>query len=109
MDRKDWIEIIGTGLLFAGGIYAFGNFTARLNGLENRVSKLETEAMPGTKLGDLCLKLMDAQAMAYRTHDGETTKQIDGQLNRLGCYNDVPAAAMVNNEALGDGNTIQKP
>lgn len=72
-----------------------GRLTASVDGLKERVAKLESRGTPGTKLADLCLKLMDAQNIAYRSSDRETRQEIDAQLQRLGCYENVPAAAEV--------------
>lgn len=73
----------------------YGRLTQSVEDLSKRVEVLEQKTMPGTKLGDLCIKMMDAQSLAYRTHDSQTADRIDDQLKRLRCYSGVPAAATV--------------
>lgn len=69
----------------------YGRLTSSVETLGERVEKLEEKGAPGTKVGDLCLKLMDAQVIAYRSSEKETRQEIEDQLQRLGCYEFVPA------------------
>ena len=79
----------------------YGRLTTSVEQLEKRVDKLEDKGAPGTKVGDLCLKMMDAQIGAFRSGNKTTRAEIEAQLQKLGCYDDVPAAM------TGDANASE--
>ena len=85
------------GIQFLSFGATYGRLTSSVEQLEKRVSKLEQKAMPGTKLGDLCLKLIEEQAASDSLSNSGTPEQerIEKQLTRLGCYDNVPANATI--------------
>jgi len=77
----------------------YGRLTQSVDDLGKRVAVLEKTSRPGTRIGDLCLKLMDAQNAAYEAHDSKTSGEVNTQLERLGCYKMVPADQRVDRKA----------
>src|SRR4051812_9167626 len=101
------------GLLSAGAVAliqflsfgaTYGRLTSSVEQLEKRVAAVEQKGTPGTKLADLCLKLITDQASSDSIANSGTPEQerIEKQLNRLGCYDNVPAAYRERRPIEGD-------
>lgn len=95
------LAIFGAIVVLATGFAAYGALEQRVTELEKRVDKLETKAMPGTKLGDLCLKLLDTQSKATAQ---EALQRINDQITRLNCWDGVTADA-----AIADNGVVMEP
>lgn len=89
-------EGVSTLVLLGGGIYAFGRFSDRMDQFERRLDSLEAKAMPGTHLGDLCLKLLDDERTADINHDSGMSDRVAKQLDKFGCYARVNVNATTN-------------
>lgn len=75
---------------FLGFGATYGRIATTVEDIERRVEKIEAATAPVTKVGDLCLKLMEAQNIAYRSSDKETRQEIAAQMKTMGCYDYVP-------------------
>ena len=77
----------------------FGQTVEKVDGMAERLSALEKQGAPKVRIGDLCLKLLDAQIMAFRSGENQERKEVSAELERLGCYERVEAATMTTEEA----------
>lgn len=83
-------------------LISLGEMRADVRTLKEDVATLKREAKPGVRVGDLCLKLMDASVMAFRTGDKAQQESVSGEMSRLGCYDEVMAAT-VDDDATEEG------
>jgi hypothetical protein len=98
MTRKDIIEVAGALALLVGAAVAYGRFSARMDDMDRRITALEKTAQPGTRLGDLCLDLIDQQAHA------KDSKTLQEQLERFHCYDRVAASTSAVENATGSAD-----
>jgi hypothetical protein len=92
--------------VLGGGIYYFGRFSDQLEQIDKRVDALEGKAMPGTRLGDVCLKLLDVQ---WRSSEAADVERVEKQLDRFHCYDRMNASTSTNTvENELDQNAVQK-
>ena len=93
------------GMLAAGALQlvlysvTFGRTVEKVDGMDERLSALEEQGAPKVRVGDLCLKLLDAQIMAFRSGHNQEREEVSAELERLGCYERVEAATMTTEEA----------
>lgn len=92
------VVAVGAQLVTYGSTY--GRLDEKVTRMEKRLDQLETRPTAGAvKKGDLCMRLLAAQENA---ENASFTRQmeISTQLDRMGCYEHVPAATEIDANAV---------